>query len=406
MKLLPLISLCVALATTHAADWRQFRGPNGSGLAAEANLPAKLDAQQHLAWRVELPGRGHSSPIVVGDKVFVTCASGPKGGRLHVICFDAATGARRWERQFWSTGRTTTHEKISNAAPTPASDGQRLFALFSSNDLFCLDLDGNLLWLRGLMRDYPNASNALGLSASPVVADGLLIAQIETDSDAFVIGLDAVTGLNRWKSERPRHSNWTSPLPLPGPNGKTRVALQSSAGVQVIEAESGREIWNYREGAKSIPSGVVHDGVVYIHSNGVTALDATPAVSAPKELWRSAPLRAGTPSPVVLGDRLYILNDGGILSCAETAGGQRLWQLRLKGPFSASPVATAKNIYTVNEKGLLQVIDPSRPEGEVVSELDLGETVIGTPSIADHALYLRSDQHLWKIAPNKSGAVF
>lgn len=142
------------------------------------------------------------------------------------------------------------------------SDGERIFALFSSNDLFCLDLDGNMLWLRGLMRDYPNASNGLGMSASPVVGDGVLVAQIESDGEAFALGIDVLTGLNRWKMERPRRANWTSPLTTKGPTGKLQVALQSSAGVQMIEAETGREIWNYKGRAATIPSSALGAGVL------------------------------------------------------------------------------------------------------------------------------------------------
>jgi outer membrane protein assembly factor BamB len=285
------------------------------------------------------------------------------------------------------------------------SDGERIFALFSSNDLFCLDFDGNLLWLRGLMRDYPNASNGLGMSASPVAADGVLVAQIESDGEAFAVGLDVLTGLNRWKIERPRRANWTSPLTMTGRTGKQQVALQSSAGVQMIEAETGREIWNYKGGASTIPSAALGEGVLYVPSNGMTALAPEEPGREPRQVWRAAQLRPATPSPLVLKDRLYILNDGGILSCAELREGARLWQLRLKGPFTSSPVAAGKYLYVVNEKGLMQVVDPKEPEGQVLSEMDLGETILCTPSIAGHALYLRSDGHLWKIAHPTAGTL-
>ena len=381
-----------------ASDWLQFRGPQGSAVAADANLPVSLDLKQNIAWKVSLPGRGHSSPVIVGNRLFVTSASGPKGKRLHVLCFDVNSGAKRWERQFWASGRTTTHEKISAAAPSPVSDGERLFALFSSNDLFCLDLDGNLLWLRGLMRDYPNASNGLGMSASPVVGDGVLVAQIESDGEAFAIGFDVLTGLNRWKIERPHRANWTSPLTLRGPDGKLQVALQSSAGVQMVQAETGREIWNYKGGAATIASSALGAGLLFVPSHGITALEPGEPGREPRQVWRAAQLRPATPSPIVLKDRLYILNDGGILTGADIGQGNRLWQLRLKGPFTSSPVSTGKYLYLVNEKGVIQVVEPKEPEGEVVSEMDLGETILCTPSIAGDALYLRSDRHLWKIA--------
>src|SRR5678815_997269 len=128
---------CFALvASVHlaGANWPQFRGPLGNGVAEGLRLPAPIDAGS-ITWAVDLPGRGLSSPIIIGDRVFVTCSSGPKQDRLHVICFNAADGKKRWERQFWATGRTMCHEKTSVAAPTPASDGKRIFAIFSSNDL-------------------------------------------------------------------------------------------------------------------------------------------------------------------------------------------------------------------------------------------------------------------------------
>ncbi|HXG49034.1 MAG TPA: PQQ-binding-like beta-propeller repeat protein, partial [Methylomirabilota bacterium] len=378
---------------------RQFRGPAGNGVATEAALPTALDAARHIAWEIDLPGRGLSSPIIVGDRIFVTCASGPRQDRLHVLCFRAADGARLWERQFWATGRTMCHEKTSVAAPTPTSDGQRIFAIFSSNDLVCLDLDGNLLWLRGLGRDYPNASNSLGMSSSLVVADGTLVAQVENDSESFAAGLDVTTGTNRWKLDRPRSANWTSPVLLPHPShGRTVVALQSGKGVLAIEPATGREVWNYTDGASTIPSSALGDGVLFVPSHGLTALKTDGASAAPEQLWRSNQLRPGTASPLVLAGRVFALNDAGVLNCGDAATGQRLWQLRLKGPFSASPVAAGHHLYVCNEKGLLQVVDTTKPEGAVVGELDLRQTVLGTPAIAGGALYIRSDRKLWKLA--------
>ncbi len=389
--------VCLTPLIAQASDWRQFRGPQGTGVSDETQLPTTLDAGKNLAWKTALPGRGLSSPIIVGDRVFVTCSSGANQDRLHVICFNAGDGSKRWERQFWATGRTTCHEKISVAAPTSASDGERLFALFSSNDLFCLDLEGNLLWLRGLMKDYPNASNGLGLASSPVVVDGVLVSQIETDGEAFVVGIDAATGLNRWKIERPKKANWTSPLLVRGAKGKMVVALQASTGITAIDPTSGNELWKYTEGASTVPSSAVRGDTLYVPSNGITALQTSQDGAPFKQLWRATQLRPATASPIVVEDRILTLNDAGVLNCGDTIEGKRLWQLRLKGPFSATPLAAGHFLYLVNEKGLAQVVDLSKPEGEVVGELDLGEPIIGTPSIGGGGIYFRSDRHLWKI---------
>jgi outer membrane protein assembly factor BamB len=379
-----------------SADWPQFRGPQGNGISRDTGVPAKLDAG-NIAWTADLPGRGLSSPIIIGDRVFVTCSSGPKQDRLHVICFNAKDGTKRWERQFWATGRTMSHEKTCVAAPTPASDGERIFALFSSNDLLCLDLDGNLLWLRGLTRDYPNASNSLGMSSSLTATDGVLIAMIENDSESFTAGLDALTGVNRWKLARPKMANWTSPMLLAAAGAPTQVLLQSSKGLAAVEPRSGRVLWNYSDGASTIPSATVSDGVVFVPSQGITALEPAADGNTPKQLWRSGQLRPATASPVVLNRRVFTLNDAGVLSCGDATNGTRLWQLRLKGPFSATPVAAGALLYCVNEKGLLQVVDTTAPEGAVNSEVDLGKTILGTPAIAHGAIYVRSDGKLWKL---------
>lgn len=403
------LSLTFGVCGMHAGDWRQFRGPDG-GSSPEENVPFQLEGGKHAGWSAALPGRGLSSPIIVGDRVFVTCSSGPQLDRLHVVCIEASSGRKLWERQFWATGRTTCHEKISVAAPTPTSDGTHVYALFSSNDLICLDLEGNLVWLRGLMLDYPNASNGLGMSSSPVVADGTVVAQVETDGDAFVVGIDAATGNNRWKIARAKRVNWTSPLVVregqgqgngQSQAGRALVLLQSAGGLTAVTAAKGEGVWNWKEGISTVPSSSISNGRLFVPAGGLTALTLTSAEgggAAPKQLWRSGQLRTGTSSPVSIGDRVFLLNDGGVLTCAEAGSGTRSWQLRLKGPFSASPVATAKHVYTVNEKGLIQVVDPSKPEGEVVSERDLGEAVIATPSIANGAVYVRSDAHLWRFA--------
>lgn len=399
MKSPALTLACLLALSLNAGDWTRFRGPLGNGVAADTKLPTKLDVQS-VTWAIDLPGRGLSSPIIVGERVFLTASSGARQDRLHVLCFNLADGSLRWERQFWATGRTMTHEKISAATPTPTSDGERIFAIFSSNDCAALDFDGNLLWFRGLGRDYPNASNSLGMSSSLVVTDGVLVAQVENDSESFTAGLDVRTGVNRWKLDRPKKANWTSPALVRAADGKTLVALQSSKGLAVVEPATGKTVWSYDDGASTVPSTTVSDGKLYVPSQGLTVLEPTPSGQPPKQLWRSAQLRPGTSSPLVLGERVFTLNDGGILSCGDTADGRRLWQLRLKGPFSATPVAAGGFIYCVNEKGLVQVVDPTKPEGEVVGELDLGQTIIGTPSIAAGSLFVRSDGKLWRIGRN------
>ncbi len=183
-RLFFVAAILTSVMVVSGADWKQFRGASSAGAAAEGEqLPLKWSAQENTAWRAELPGRGPSGPIVVGDRVIVTSSSDYDQKRLHVLAFDTKLGQKLWERQFWATGRTRTHPSSANAAPTPASDGEFIYAFYSSNDLICLDLDGNLVWYRGLAYDFPKAGNDIGMASSPDVIADTRIVQLENQGD-------------------------------------------------------------------------------------------------------------------------------------------------------------------------------------------------------------------------------
>lgn len=395
-RLLPFCFAVVCVTLLTGADWRQFRGNRADGINDSANPPVNLD---RIAWQSELDGRGLSGPIVVGKQVFITSSSGFNQDRLHIVCFDADDGEKLWERQFWATGRTMCHPKMCMATPSPASDGERIFAYFSTNDVVCLDLDGNLLWLRGLMKDYPNASNSLGMASSPIVVGETLIVQLENDTDSFALGLDVESGMNVWKIERPRRANWTSPTVLEdSQRGYELVLLQSSAGLSAVHPQDGRVVWSYDDGASTIPSSVASRNAVYVPSHGLTALRPIAASESPEIHWQQSRLSPATASLLVYGDLVYSLNSAGVLSAAAVDNGELAWRLRLKGPFSSSPVGGGGHLYFFNEQGLGQVVRPEQKQGTIVSTRDLTEPILGTPAIAGDALFVRSDRHLWKFA--------
>lgn len=374
------------------ADWRQFRGNASNGLPED--LAENWDGQQQLAWKVELPGRGLSSPIIVGDRVYLTCSSGPLQQTLHVLCVNASDGARQWERTFWATGRTVTHPKTCVAAPSPASDGERIFAFYSSNDLACLDLDGNLLWFRGLTYDYPNVSNSLGMASSAVAIGDRVVVMAESDDEAFAAALDVSTGETQWRIERPERANWTSPAVYL--NGK-QVLLQSSKGVSAVDVQTGEELWNYADGAATQPTLVAVDEVAYVPSHGLTAIRPGESTSGvPEIVWQASNIQPGVASPVAYQDKVFVINNSGVMVAADRETGDRLWQSRLRGSYSASPVVAGGKLFAVNEDGRALVVDPET--GDIVSERELGETILSTPSVSADGIYVRSDQLLWKIA--------
>jgi outer membrane protein assembly factor BamB len=390
------LALVLVVAFT-GADWLQFRGSQSNGVAPEADLP--LDWNENIAWKSPLPGRGPSSPIVVAGRVFVTASSGARQDKLHLLAFDAQGGHLEWERQLWATGRTFTHPSSSVAANTPASDGQRIFAFYSSNDLACFDLDGNLRWFRGLGHDYPKAGNDVGMSSSPVVVGETVLVQIESQGDSFATGLSTLTGETRWHVKRGRTANWTSPIALPGKAGQAdAVLLQAPSGVKAYDALTGNELpWKHEKGCAGISSSSVVDGVAYIPSNGITAIKADTASSPAEILWQQGRLQPGSASSLVHQGKIYALNRAGVLNCASAADGKLKWQLRLKGSFWASPVASGKHLFLVNAEGIAQVIELGE-QGRVVAESELGEKIQATPAIAGNAIFVRSDGHLWKIS--------
>jgi outer membrane protein assembly factor BamB len=393
-----LVTASLAHSTIDAADWRQFRGPNGGAVASEGEIPKALK----IDWSAELPGRGLACPIVVGDKVFVTCASGPSQERLHLFCFSAADGKKIWERQLKATGRTMTQNKTCVAAPSPCSDGTHVYAIWSCNDLAAFDLDGNLLWLRGLTADYPNVSNSLGMAASLLTINGAVVVPVENDSESYTLGIDAKTGTNLWKMDRPKAANWSTPIVFhPKGSAAPAVLLQSKEGLTAVDANTGSPLWNYSEGASTMSSSVVVGSMVLAASHGITALEPQPNGAQPKQLWRIEQMNPATASPIAVNGHIYAINGAGVLVQATLADGGRGFKLRLKGPFSGSPVAAGDRIAVVNEKGLVQVVDTTAPEGAVINELQLPlkekELVLSTPAVSGDHVFIRGDSALWRL---------
>ena len=304
-----------------------------------------------------------------------------------------------WRREFWATGRTLTHPSSAVAAPTPASDGQRIFAFYSSNDLICLDLDGNLQWYRGLAFDYPKAGNDAGMASSPVVLGDTVVVQIESQGDSFAAGIDTSSGETRWRIDRERVANWSSPVAIPQRvDGKQAVVLSGPKSLVAVDVLSGQELWKYEMNCDTIASPAVTSNRIFVPAGGLTVLELGEGASTPSLLWESNKLNPSPTSPIIDGDRVLAMNKAGVVTSADANTGKLLWQLRVGGTHWSTPVLSGELLYCLSQDGEARVVKAGAEKGEIVSSVKVGETLQGSPAIADGAMYFRSDRHLWKIA--------
>jgi outer membrane protein assembly factor BamB len=376
-----------------AADWREFRGPAGLGVAADQRIRETWSETEGISWRADLPGRSASSPIVVGDLVVTTASSGARQNQLHVIALDRETGKRRWERTFWATGRTLCHPTSAVAANTPASDGERIVALFSSCDLFCLDLEGRLLWQRNLAVEHPRAGNDVGMGSSPRIVDDMVVVQIDCQGDAFATAIDLASGDDRWSVARDRIASWASPLVVETPAGQG-VLLQNPNGLEARGLTDGELLWELSADCRGIPMTAATGGMLFVPADGITAV----AAGRREPAWRAAQLSPGIASPVAWDDLVAVLNRGGVLAVGNAADGTIRGRVRLAGSFWGSPLVAGDRLVAVNTEGTTFLVDTAAKPA-IVAENSLPGTFTATPAVADGSLYLRSETALWKVSP-------
>lgn len=395
-----LLAGVLFIPSVHADDWPQFRGPESAGVSKEKNLPVKWSETEGIKWKVDLPGRGLSNPVIADGRVYVTASSAYQEQRLHLLCFDEETGKLVWERQFAATGNTACNRKTCMAAPTPVTDGKRVFALWATGDLAALDRDGTLLWYRSLVTDYPDITNQVGMAASPVLADDVLIMPMDNAGDSFLAGIDATTGKDLWKVARPRTINWVSPRVV-RTGAQSQVIYHTAKAVTAYEVKTGKESWNYpADGASTIPSSATGAGLLFVPGSRFIALKPGTKGQTPEVVWSSNQMALGYPSPVYLDGKLYgIVRNVGV-NCLDARTGDRIWQQRLQGDYAGSPVIGDDKLYAVNEAGQTTVIQLGE-EPKVLALNKLNDAILATPAVANGCIYLRSDKTLYCIGEKK-----
>jgi outer membrane protein assembly factor BamB len=397
-------SIYFLAATLRAEDVPQFRGLGGTGVSGETGLPIKWGEKENLLWKAELPGRGLSNPVIAGGRIFLTACSGPEQKREHVLCFDARTGKQLWERQLSATGTTLCHPMTCMAAPTPVTDGEHVYALFATGDLVCYAKDGELAWYRSLVGDYPTIGNNVGLAVSPVLHNGMLIVCLENVGESFVAGIDARTGQNRWRLDRPRGINWVTPLLIKNA-GRAEVLVQGPGDLTAHDPLTGKKHWSLTgQSLSSTATPVWADGKIFTAGGKFLAVRPGSETEKPVVAWESPKLRTSYCSPLVYRGRVYTLSGDGMVNCADAANGKALWSQRPETPngekYWASPFAAEGRLYIVSQKGTTTVLKLGKTP-EVLAVNELHDTILASPVASGGALFLRSDKYLYCLAEKK-----
>jgi outer membrane protein assembly factor BamB len=390
-----------------AEDWPQFRGPTGEGHATAKNLPLEWGKNKNVGWMTPIPGLGWSSPIVVKGRVYLTTAVPlPENGdqSLDAFCLDAKTGKILWRQQvFRQDGRKAPgiHGKNSHASPTPLVHDGRLYVHFGHQGTACLDLDGKVLWRCTELKYNPVHGNG----GTPILVGDKLILNCDGGDKAFVAAVDRSNGKVVWKTPRnvdaEKKFSFSTPLLITVDN-KPQVVSAGSKAIMGYDPADGREIWRVRyEGYSVIPRPVYGHGLIFF-STGYDAPvlmairpDGAGDVTETHIAWK---LRAGaplTPSPLLLGDELYIVSDGGVASCVDAKTGKVHWSKRIGSAFSASPLEAEGRVYFQSEDGVGITVKAGKRFEELSRNL-LEEKTYASHAAVDGALFIRTEKRLYR----------
>ena len=404
------LALTAATAPIFAANWTEFRGPDAQGHADTRVVPTDWSTTKNIVWRADIAGAGWSSPVLWKDKIFLTTAVKPEGGgaqSLRTLCLDSHSGKVLWDTEVFSTPAGGMHTKNTHASATPITDGERLYVHFGHYGTAALDLQGKVLW-RNTSLKYPPVH---GNGGSPALVGDALIFSCDGASDPFVVALNKQTGAVLWRKPRAvtvkKTFSFCTPLVITV-QGQTQVILPGSGAVVAYDPQDGREIWRarYGEGYSVVPRPVFGHGMIFLSSGfdkpSILAIrpDGKGDVTDTKIAWTIGKGAPNTPSPLLVGEELYFISDGGIMTCADAKTGTVYWQERLDGKvsagYSASPVFAAGRIYAQSEEGVGTVIKPGKTF-EVLARNDLKERSLASYAFDENALYIRTAAHLYRV---------
>ena len=432
-----LISTVILLNSTAgssaAPNWPQWRGPGGQGISTEKNLPTEWSATKNIKWKTPIAGRGHSSPIVWGNRIFLTTAiegaivPGAKAVKhmdgdkefLHpdslgadhkhtfkVICLNAGTGRILWEQTAYEgTPYDNRHRKSSFASSTPVTDGKLVYAFFGTEGLYAYDMDGKLAWKADLGK---LGTVGMGTGTSPILYENLLILQCDEENGAasFIVALDKKTGREVWKTPRKVQVSWATPILVRAP-GRTELIASGSETVIAYNPATGKELWRHK-GVESnaIPSPVANHEMVFVTAGSPAKIAMAIRLGGSGDLtnsanvaWKYSKGTAYVPSPILYGDYLYLTTDKGILTCLDAKTGEVKYdggRVPIPATFTASPVAFDGKILLTSEDGDTFIVRAG-PKHEILGTNSLSEPVYASPAIADRKIFIRGERNIYCI---------
>ncbi|NOT60823.1 MAG: PQQ-binding-like beta-propeller repeat protein [Acidobacteria bacterium] len=384
-------------------DWPEFRGPTGQGHSTERGLPVTWSETNHVKWKTPLPGKGWSSPAIQGDRVWLTTAT-EEGRSLRALCIDRNTGAVLLNVEIFRLKNSAhAHQKNSHASPTPLLEGDKVYVHFGASGTACLKNDGTVIWKTTLA--YDNGQHGNG--GSPVLYEDLLIVNCDGQQEQYVVALDKQTGKQRWKKFRQGAQAYATSLIVRLPTGDQLIS-PGAFRTTAYEPRTGKELWyvTYGDGFSNVPRPVYGNGLVYLCTGFMQPSLLAVRVNEPggrgdvtksHVAWMLKRGVSLTPSPLLVGEELYVISDNGIATCLDAQSGTVHWQQRLGGNFSASPLYADGRIYFQSEEGESVVIAPGKEFKQLAKNQIDGQT-LASLAVSGGALFLRSHSHLYRLS--------
>jgi outer membrane protein assembly factor BamB len=410
------VLVCCCCGPALAGNWPAWRGTDGQGHSPEKNLALVWSDTENVRWKVELPERGNSTPVVWGDRVFITQATDESTKRA-VMCFARADGKLLWKKETTYAKKEPTHQTNPYCSGSPATDGERVIASLGSAGTVCYDMDGKELW----RKDHGPLIHIWGNSVSPILHGDLCILWLGPGEVQTLLAVNKKNGQTVWahdepggKSEngRPYVGSWSTPI-IARVGDHYELLLGMPEKLKGIDPKTGKELWtcdglHNKAGDKLVYTSPVYaDGVVVAMGGFGGASMAVRAggeddVTESRRLWYHAQNGQRIGSPVIVGDNVYIIDEAGGAHCLELKTGKERWQgSRIPGTTWSSPVAAEGRLYVPTKEGNVVVL-ATGPKFEVLAKNSLGdETIMASPAISDGDIFIRSHKHLWCISAKK-----